>query len=394
MSHDRPDGAVERDGQAILTIDLDAIGANWRSLAAAAAPAGCGAAVKADAYGCGIAAVVPALGRAGCRTFFVAHVSEGVRARRALAGAGLAGRILVLNGFHPEAAPFAVHRDHGLEAVLGSAEELAAWTAARDGAGAGAPLPGCAVHVDTGMNRLGFPVEAARALPAELLRAAGATLAMSHLVSAEDPDDPVNARQIALFEQAREGALGALPASLGNSSGVFLPRRPHHDLVRPGYALYGGDPTPGCCNPMRPVVSLHARVLQVRSVPPGATAGYNGRWAAPQPSRLATIALGYADGVPIGGSGVDAVSAEGRGAEVFVAGVACRIVGRISMDLSIADVTHLPEGAVRPGTLVEWIGPHVGVDALARRCGTIGYEILVNLGRRHRRVYLGDGTGG
>ncbi len=376
---------AERDAQAILRIDLDALGANWRNLADRAAPAECGAAVKADAYGCGIEAAVPALARAGCRTFFVAHAAEGSRARGALDAAGFDGRIFVLNGFHPEAAPFAIYCAHRLDAVIGSAEELAAWTEARGG-DPGAPA--CALHVDTGMNRLGFPVEDTRFLPQASLQAAGVTLVMSHLVSAEDPEDPINARQIAAFDHARERALGSLPASLANSSGLFLPRRPVLDLVRPGYALYGGNPLPGRPNPMRPVVAMQARVLQVRSVPAGATAGYNGRWAAPRPSRLATLALGYADGVPIGGSGLD-----GGGAAVYVAGVPCPLAGRISMDLSIADVTDLPAGASKAGDLDEWLGPQAGVDALEARRGTIGYEIMVNLGRRHRRHYIGDGTG-
>ncbi len=217
---------------------------------------------------------------------------------------------------------------------------------------------------------------------------------MSHLVSAEDPADPVNARQIAAFDHARERALKACPASLANSSGIFLPGRPAYDLVRPGFALYGGNPTPGRPNPMRPVAALSARVLQLRAVPAGATAGYNARWSAAKPSRLATIALGYADGVPIGGSGSAARPGErGRGAEVFAGGVPCPLVGRISMDLSIADVTHLPADALHAGDTVEWLGPHMDVDALAARCGTIGYEILVNLGRRHRRHYIGNGTG-
>ncbi len=378
-------GDDERDAQAVLTVDLDALGSNWRDVAARAAPAECGAAVKADAYGIGIAAAVPALARAGCRTFFVAHASEGQRARAALDAEGLGARIFVLNGFHPESAGFDAYRAHGLDAVLGSAEELRAWSEARAAAGGG---PDAALHVDTGMNRLGFPVEDARLLSQAELQAAGVTLVMSHLVSAEDPADPVNARQIAAFDHARERALKGYPASLANSSGVFLPGKPFHDLVRPGFALYGGNPTPGLPNPMRPVAALSARVLQLRSVPAGATAGYNARWTAAKPSRLATLALGYADGVPIGGSGMG-----GRGAEVFAGGVPCPLVGRISMDLSIADVTHLPATALQAGDTVEWLGPHMDVDALAARCGTIGYEILVNLGRRHRRHYIGNGTG-
>ena len=374
------------DCQAILTIDLDALGDNWRALAARAAPAECGAAVKADAYGCGIEAAVPALARAGCRTFFVAHLSEGRRARAALTETGQGGRIFVLNGFHPDASSVSDYREHRLDAVIGSAEDLAAWQDARAG-WSGADRPVCALHVDTGMNRLGFPVDDARRLSRSSLDAAGMAFVMSHLVSAEEPADPINARQIASFDQARDGALGGFPASLSNSSGLFLAEAPFYDLVRPGYALYGGNPTPGRPNPMRPVVSLQARILQLRDVPAGATAGYNGRWTAARPSRLATIGLGYADGIPIGGSGID-----GRGASVFVDGIPCPLVGRISMDLTIADVTDVPADRVRTAAMVEWLGPEVDVDALARSCGTIGYEILVNLGRRHRRHYSGSGA--
>ncbi len=371
------------DGQAILTIDLEALGENWRILAERAAPADCGAAVKADAYGCGIEAAVPALARAGCGTFFVAHVSEGRRARAALNQGGQTGRIFVLNGFHPGASSMSDYRDHRLDAVIGAAGELEAWQEARAG-WSGIDRPVCAVHVDTGMNRLGFPVEEARRLSRASLDAAGTTFVMSHLVSAEEPTDPINALQIALFDQARDGTLGGFPASLCNSSGLFLPQAPVYDLVRPGYALYGGNPTPGRPNPMRAVVSLKARVLQLRDVPAGATAGYNGRWTAKRASRLATVGLGYADGIPISGSGID-----GRGSSVLVEGVPCPLVGRISMDLTIIDVTDVPADRVRVDAMVEWLGPHADVDEQARTCGTIGYEILVNLGRRHRRHYIG-----
>ncbi len=377
---------AQADSQAVLTIDLDALGDNWRRLAARAAPAECGAAVKADAYGCGIEAAVPALARAGCRTFFVAHVSEGRRARAALDEAGLGGRVFVLNGFHPDASSVSDYRQHRLDAVIGSGDELAAWLEARAG-WSGDDRPVCALHVDTGMNRLGFPVDEARGLSRSSLDAAGIAFVMSHLVSAENPADPINARQIASFDHARDGALGGYPASLSNSSGLFLPQAPIYDLVRPGYALYGGNPTPGRPNPMRAVVSLEARILQLRDVPAGATAGYNGRWTAARPSRLATIGLGYADGIPISGSGID-----GRGASVVMDGVPCPIVGRISMDLTIADVTDVPADKIRTDAMVEWLGPEADVDALARSCGTIGYEILVNLGRRHRRHYSGNGA--
>lgn len=369
------------DALATLTIDLGAIAENWRRLAARAAPGGCAAAVKADAYGCGIEAVVPALARAGCRTFFTAHVEEGCRVRRALGDEHQDARIFILNGFHPDAATFALYAEHGLSAVIGAEAEFCAWEAAV--ASADAPLSRCALHVDTGMNRLGFPVEDARLLPQARLEAARCDLVMSHLVSAETPADRINAVQIAAFDHARERSLRAFPASLSNSSGLFLPQAIAYDLARPGYALYGGNPTPGHPNPMRPVVRLDARILQLRSVPAGASVGYNGRWTATRASRLATLGVGYADGLPVGASGI-----EGRGAIVYLAGLPCPVLGRISMDLSIIDVTDVPEADARVGAPVEVLGPHVDIDDLARHAGTIGYEILTRLGQRYRRCYI------
>ena len=374
------------DALAVLTVDLDAIGDNWRQLAARAAPSECAAVVKADAYGLGIDEVVPALARAGCRTFLTAHVSEGRRTRAALQDGGFSGRIFILGGFHPAAAPISDYLESGLAPVIGSMEELVAWERALGTFDAKDSFH-CAIHLDTGMNRLGFPIEEARLLPHQRLIGARVGLVMSHLVSAEMPGDPLNARQIAGFEHARERALRQFPASLANSSGIFLPQRPFFDLVRPGYALYGGNPTPGTPNPMKPVVSLVARILQLRTVPAGASAGYNARWTASRQSRLATIGIGYADGLPIGASGIG-----GRGAKVHFEGLPCPIVGRVSMDFSIVDVTDVPVSKLAPGAYVELLGHNIDVDELGRLAGTIGYEILTNLGRRYRRDYIGSGA--
>ncbi len=322
--------------------------------------------VKADAYGCGLAAVAPALWRAGCRTFFVAHLSEGETVRARLPEAA----IYVLNGLPPGAGPALAAR--GLRPVLGSAEEIVEWAALAQGR-----LP-AALHVDTGMNRLGLPLSEARALaedPARL-RAAGIDLVMSHLVSAEMPEDPVNARQIADFAAAR-ALFPGLPASLANSSGIFLGGEVHHDLLRPGYALFGGNPTPEAENPMRPVVRLAAEIVQVRAVEAGAGAGYNARWTAPGPRRLATLSIGYADGYP------RAASERGR---ALVGGVPCPIVGLVSMDLVILDVTEAPEA--RRGAEAVLIGGALDVDAVGRAAGTIGYEILTRLGSRYVRSYV------
>ncbi len=322
--------------------------------------------VKADAYGSGLAAVAPALWRAGCRTFFVAHLGEGSAARRAVPEAA----IYVLNGLPPGGADAFLRDD--LRPVLGSHDELDAWAEASRGA------HGAALHVDTGMNRLGLSVPEALALRADpRIREAGIDLVMSHLVSAEQPEDPVNTRQIRDFAAAR-AAFPEIPASLANSSGIFLGSATHHDLLRPGYALFGGNPTPGHPNPMRPVVRLEAEIVQVRAVEAGAGAGYNHRWIAPGPRRLATLSLGYADGYPR--------AASGRG-HALVGGVACPILGLISMDLIILDVTDAP-GAQR-GSTATLIGDALDIDTVGRAAGTIGYEILTGLGSRYVRCYTG-----
>ncbi|WP_457106530.1 alanine racemase [Methylobacterium sp. P5_C11] len=348
-----------------LTIDLGAIAANWRLLAARGAGTACAAVVKADAYGCGIGRVGPTLWSAGCRTFFVAHLSEGVAARAALPEAA----IYVLNGLAPGAA--AAFGAHGLRPVLGSVEEVSEWAAFSAG------RLQAALHVDTGMNRLGLSVPEALALAGyPQIEAAGIDLLLSHFVSAEKADDPVNARQITDFGRVR-AAYPTLRASLANSSGVFLDGA-RHDLLRPGYALFGGNPTPGAANPMRPVVRLEAMIAQVRGVEAGATVGYNGRWTAPRPSRLATLSLGYADGLP------RAIS--GRG-QALVGGVLCPILGLVSMDLIIIDVTAAP--AARRGATAVMIGDALDIDAVGRAAGTIGYEILTGLGSRYVRTYVG-----
>jgi alanine racemase len=364
-----------------LTIDLAALTANWRRLAREAGGAVCAAVVKADAYGTGLEPAAKALWAAGCRVFFVAQLSEAETLRAACPDAA----IYVLNGLLPGAAPAFARRN--LRPVLGSRDEILEWAALSQAGGQRLPA---ALHVDTGMNRLGLPVAEALALAGdELLGAFEPALVMSHLVGAEEPDHPANARQIAAFLSVRE-AFAGIPASLANSSGIFLKSRPHFDLVRPGYALYGGNPTPGGANPMAPVVRLEARVIQLRSVEAGASAGYNGQWTATGPRRLATIALGYADGYPRGASGTDAKARAGRPAgEAVVAGRRCPFAGRVSMDLLTLDVTDVPEAALERGGWATLIGDGLELDEVGSRAGTIGYEILTGLGRRYARRHLG-----
>ena len=351
-----------------LTIDLQAIRANWRSLADMIAPAECAAVVKADGYGCGLERVVGALLAEGCRTFFVARLSEGLRARAVAAEAA----IYVLDGLTVGAGPEL--RQAGLRPALGSLPEIAEWTA-----GGGGPA---ALHFDTGMNRLGLSVDEAPAALAALGRAP--ELVMSHFVSSEDQGSPDNQAQIERLALVRE-KIPNVRVSLCNSSGIYLPSHPWLDVARPGYALYGGNPTPGRANPMRPVVSLEAPILQTRRIEAGAHVGYNAQWTARRPTLLAVIPIGYADGVPRSAMGVDGKP----GPDVAIAGVRCPIVGRVSMDLITVDATDAPAGAARRGAPVEVLGPTIRIDEFGERAGTIGYEILTSLGRRYRRAYVG-----
>lgn len=350
---------------ALLTIDLGAIADNWRLLAARAGHAECGAVIKADAYGCGIGKVAPALWAAGCRTFFVAHLKEAATARAVLPPEAV---VYVLNGLLPGSGH--TYALVGARPVLGSAEEIGEWAS-----GAGGPF---ALHVDTGMNRLGLPL-------AQLAAADGLApaLVMTHFSASEDKADPANARQIAAFAEVSVRFPDAA-RSLLNSSGHFLPGAPAWDLTRPGYALYGGNPTPGAPNPMRPAVTLTATILQVRDVPDGAGVGYNSRWHAKGPRRLATLCLGYADGYPRNGSNTDDV----RGGHALVGGALCPFAGTVSMDLIIVDVTDAPRDAARRGESVTLIGGALDIDTVGQSAKTIGYELLTNFGRRYARRYV------
>jgi alanine racemase len=368
--------AVER-APVRLRIDLGALADNWRELARRAAPGRCAAVVKANAYGIGLSEAAPALWAAGARVFFVAHLNEGLAARRVLPAEA---QIYVLNGLESGADP-ADYAEHRLAPVIGGEEELARWSVFA--AQCGRPSP-CALHLDTGMNRLGFDSLTRLRVAMETHGASsGAELLMSHFVSSEIPGDPINQAQIERFEAAR-AAFPSLPASLANSSGMFLSPSPIYHLARPGYALYGGNPTPGGPNPMRPVVTLTAAIQQTRWIEAGMTCGYNAQWTAKRRTRLATLLIGYADGLPRGAGATDSRP----GVEVAVTGRRCPLVGRVSMDLAIVDVTDLPEDAVRAGDPVELFGGSIDLDDFASRSGTIGYHLLTSLGPRYQREYV------
>lgn len=361
---------------AILTVDLDAVVENWRRLSARLAPAPCAAVVKADGYGLGAAAVGRALHDAGCTRFFVAHLDEALALRAVLPGP----QIFCLGGLPARTEAEFVH--HRIIPVLNHLGEVDAWAAVCRNRGEALPA---AVHIDTGMNRLGLAPAEVDELAADPTRldGIGLDLWMSHLACADEADSPVSGAQLARLTAALARLPGA-PVSFANSSGIFLGTAYHFDLGRPGVALYGVNPTPGKPNPMRPAIRLDARVLQVRSVDLGMTIGYGATHRMPRAGRIATLGVGYADGY--------LRSLSGRG-HVFVDGVPAPVVGRVSMDLITVDVSGLPEGAVGPGNLVELIGPSRPVDTVADEAGTIGYEILTSLGRRYHRVHAGGNAG-
>ena len=360
----------------VLTVDLDAVIANWRKLEKTAVPAECAAVIKADAYGCGVDRVARALAGAGCKTFFVATLEEARTARAALPTAA----IYVLDGFFQNSGEAYARID--ARPVIGELNELAEWDVfcRRSGWSGGA-----AVHIDTGMNRLGLTItEAQGIVPRINAGDHGITLVMSHLACAETLNHPLNGKQLAAFREIASLYSG-VPAALSNSSGVFLGAQFQFDMVRPGAALYGVNPTPEADNPMQPVVDLKARIVQIRNVERGEGVGYGGTWTARRPTRLAIVSAGYADGYFRAASANDGT----RGAEVVVAGKRCPIAGRVSMDLIAVDITDLPNNAVRRGHMVTLIGEGITVDELAHHFGTIGYEVLTSLGRRFARVYKG-----
>jgi alanine racemase len=364
---------------AVLTIDLKAIQENWRRLAAKAAPAECGAAIKGNAYGLGVEPVAKALWAVGCRTFFVARPMEGGELRALLPREAV---IYVLDGLFPGQAEFYAREE--LRPALISREEAREWIAF--GTVYGRALS-CALHIDTGINRLGLPMADFEALVGdnEIMSRLNLTLVMSHLACADEPSHRLNERQRDAFAAVR-ARLPGVPASLANSSGIFLGREFCHHLVRPGIALYGGNPIAPRPNPMLPVAHLEGAVLQLRDVEPGETVGYGATWEASRKCRVAILGAGYKDGVPraLG-------SRNGKGpAQVYLAGMRCPIIGRISMDMMAIDVTDVPGELCQRGARVELLGPNIAIDDVSGWADTISYELLTRLGQRFTRLYSGN----
>jgi alanine racemase len=366
-----PDRAA-RASQSILTVDLGALAANYRMLRDRVVAGGaCAAVVKADAYGVGVARAAPVLHQAGCTEFFVVHLDEGLTLRRMLPAAA---HVYVLNGVFPgEEQELA---QSSVIPALNDLAQVALWReTARNG---GSRLPAI-LHIDTGMTRLGLSAREVAALTADpgLLTGIDVRYVISHLVASEETGHPLNPAQLSALKHWRT-AFPHARFSLCNSSGIFLGPEYHFDLVRPGAALYGVNPTPDRSNPMRPVVRLEGKILQIHEVDPPKTVGYGATHRVTGHARIATITAGYADGWPrsLGNNGC-----------AYIGDVRVPVIGRVSMDLTTLDVTTAPH--VKPGDTVELLGNHLTVDDVADMAGTIGYEILTRLGPRYHRVYIG-----
>lgn len=362
---------------AILSIDLGAVVRNYKTLQQRLKGAQCSGVLKADAYGLGADRVGPALANAGCKIFFVALIDEGIRLRTSLPGA----EIHILGGLL--ARTESVFVEHRLIPVLNSLGDIERWAGFARTAGRKMPAD---IHVDTGMLRLGLPPKELATLGGDMKRLEGLDIGniISHLACADEPNHKKNAEQLDAFRKARK-LLPMGKACFANSSGIFLGPDYHFDLARPGVALYGINPTPGVPNPMADSVRLQGKILQIRGVDYPETVGYGATHRFEGAGRIATVAVGYADGY------LRSLSSRGL---AYIGNHPAPLVGRVSMDLITLDVTEVPERLSRPGDLVDLIGPHNPPDAVAERAGTIGYEILTSLGARYHRTYIEPGTEG
>ena len=363
--------SLNNTSKAVLSINLSSIEANYRLLCGMLVNSRASAVIKADGYGLGSEKIAPALFNAGCRTFFVAHIDEALEVRKAVPS----GQICVLNGLDVKTEE--IYKKYSILPVLGSIREVVMWRKFCSGE----KLP-CCLHIDTGMLRLGVSTDDLNQLlrnPSGI-KDLNIKYLISHLSSADDAQSPENELQLSLFKKIRK-TLSVGQASLAASSGIFLGKNYHFDLVRPGIAIYGGNPTPKATNPMLPVISLMAQIKQIRTAYPNQKIGYGATYKVKSLSRIATLAVGYADGF------LRSLSSKGF---CNINGFDAPIVGRVSMDLITLDVSKIPEEFAFEGQWVELIGQTRTIDMVAQEAGTIGHEILTSLGTRYNRIYTNE----
>ena len=355
-----------------LTVRLGALKANYREIARRVGAAKVAPVVKADGYGTGMAAVSRELAGVGADTFFVARLQEGIDLRKALPKV----RIFVLDGL--KAGTASLYRANNLTPVLNALDEISEWSAAaRD---ARIKLD-AGIQIDTGMSRSGLPRTDTETLAGEAsarLNGINVSLWLSHLSCSDDPKHKMNRAQLERFRAAL-AKLPPAPASLSASGGIGLGRDYDFDMVRPGIALYGGNPQPALPNPYHVVARLTGRVLQVRRVDLGDTVGYGATFTAGKPLKLVTVSLGYADGL--------SRALAGRG-QAVLGGVRVPFAGRISMDLAVLDATNVPDAACKRGVEVEFFGDTISLEEIADAANTVNYEIITGIAARVPRVYV------
>ncbi len=353
----------------VLEVHLDAVARNYLFFQKQMKKgADCAAVVKADAYGLGAVSVSRALFEQNCRHFFVATFDEAVQVQQALPAEAL---IYILNG--PSGASAEDFAENRFIPVLNTLGEIGYWNDFSRRRGKKQP---CLIHMDTGMNRLGLaPEDVARTK--ESFSALDVRYVMSHLACADEPNHPKNQEQLRLFKKLSGELAGAFRYSFANSAGILLGADFHFDLARPGCGLYGINPSIHQPNLLQGVVTLKARILQIRMIDSPATVGYGAHYRVSSPVKCATVSAGYADGY------LRSLTDHGS---VFIGGEKCPVIGRVSMDSIVVDVTAVKQ-TLAEGDWAEIIGPHRLVDGVAKEAGTIGYEILTSLGRRYKRVY-------
>ncbi|MBL4612376.1 MAG: alanine racemase [Emcibacter sp.] len=353
--------------QATLTIDLDNIIDNYKSCIKLGRGVDCAAMIKADAYGMGIAQVAPALFHgAGCTTFFVANLQEAIKLRPLVPEAN----IYVLNGLFPGHLEY--FSRHNIRPVLNDLAQIRLWESVTP-----KNRPACAIHFDTGINRLGLsPEETAQFITDDSLREKlHISLIMSHLSCSDDPENPINAQQLRDFK-AITGHFPGIPASLANSGGILLGPDYHFDLLRPGLLLFGGNPASlPLPETIKPVFQITGQILQIRTLTPGQTVGYGATWTADKPRHIATINIGYADGY---------LQKFNNCGWVYAKATKLPVVGRVSMDMITVDVTDIE---INAGDDIELFGEHITLEMAAEVSTLSQYEILTGVGARYQRIY-------
>lgn len=367
-----------------LTIDLHALTRNWNWLSKEAPNSEVGVALKADGYGLGSVRIGTALAQAGCKHFFMATPHEGIELRRVAGNA----EIFILAGLTDRNAPH--FSEASLTPVLNSLDDIDVWADWCRRSGQRRP---CAIHIDTGMNRLGLTLEEAMHFlnNEEIRHSVTENLLMSHLACGDESDHAKNAEQLAAFSEIAAHFKGTRK-SFSNSAGILLGNDYHHDICRAGIAVYGGEFS-DLAGPLDPVAKLEGRILQIRNSNPGETVGYGGTHTLEKPTRIAIAGLGYGDGVhrAVSGSGVAMRELTG-GAKGWIGGFEVPMVGRVSMDLTAFDVSHVPETVLNENSWIEFFGENAPLADFARAAGTIDYEVLTSMGSRVHRIYK-EGTG-